>query len=170
MALPPVHVLGVVPTPLFAAAGGINRLAVHAGAGARVVRLLGRADLAAEQVVDLVQRPILTPLVEVAPDGALGREVLGEVTPLAAGAEDVEDGVGDIPQVGLSGSAAGADRREVALDQGPLRVSDVAGIMVCSHPISTSLDPVSFPLWDRLLELEQLQAEGPEKAAAATKE
>jgi hypothetical protein len=42
-----------------------------------VVRLLGRADLAAEPVVDRVQRAVVPPLVEVPPDGALGWEVLG---------------------------------------------------------------------------------------------
>jgi hypothetical protein len=55
------------------------------------------ADLTAVSVVDPVQRPVATPLVEVAPDGALGREVHGQLPPLAAGAEDREDGVEDVP-------------------------------------------------------------------------
>ena len=88
--------------------------------------------------------------VEVAPDGALGGEVAGEVTPLAAGAEDVEDGVDDVPHVGLAGPPAGVDGRDVRLDQGPLPVGEVTGVVVRFHPLSTSLDPRVFPLWDSL--------------------
>ena len=100
--------------------------------------------------MDPVQSAVPTPLVEVAPDGALGREVERQVSPLAAGAENVEDGVEDIPHVRLAGPSAGVDRRDVRLDQSPLCVGDVAGIMVRSHLVSTSLNPVLFPFWDRL--------------------
>ena len=37
------------------------------------------------------------------------------------------------------------------LDQGPLRVGEVAGVVVYSHTLSTSLDPLMFPLWDSQL-------------------
>ena len=40
--------------------------------------------------------------------------------------------------------------RDVRLDQGPLLVGDVAGVMVRSHTTSTSLGPRLFPLWDSL--------------------
>ena len=60
--------------------------------------------------MDLVEGAVVTPLVEVAPDGALGREVDGQVSPLAAGAEDVEDGVEDVPHVGLAGPPAAGRR------------------------------------------------------------
>jgi hypothetical protein len=56
-----------------------------------------------EPVVDPVQRPIVTPLVEVEPDGAPGWEVEGQVAPLAAGAEEIQDGVEYVAQVGLAG-------------------------------------------------------------------
>ena len=97
--------------------------------------------------------PSRSPLVEVAPDGALGREVVGQVPPLAAGAEDVEDGVEDVPHVGLAGPSAAGLGRDVRLDQGPLGVGDVAGVVVRSHPIPTTHSPLMFPLWDRLLDL-----------------
>ena len=54
----PVDVLEVVAAPLLAAGGGVDRLAVDARGGAGVVRLLHRADLAAEPVVDQVQGAI----------------------------------------------------------------------------------------------------------------
>ena len=69
----------------------------------------------------------------------LGGKSTGRYAPLAAGAEDVEDGVDDVPHVGLAGPPAGSDGREVRLDQGPLLVGDVAGVVVRSHPPSTSL-------------------------------
>src|SRR3954447_25708640 len=68
-----IDVLGVVPAPLLAAGGGVHRLAVHAGRSPRRVRFLLGADLLAEQVVDGIQGTIVPPLVEVAPDGTLGR-------------------------------------------------------------------------------------------------
>src|SRR5262249_46515177 len=111
----------------------VDRLAVDARRGAGVVGLLRRADLRAEQVVDPVQGAVPAPLVEVPPDGALGGQVAGQVAPLAAGAEDVEDGMDDVPQVGRAGPAAGSGGREEWLDQGPLVVGDVTGVMVRSH-------------------------------------
>ena len=110
-----------------------------------MVGLLGGAGLLAEEVVDGVQGAVVPPLVEVPPDGALGRKVLGKVTPLAAGAEDVEDGVEDVAGVGLAGTATGVDR-DVGLDQGPLLVGDVAGVLVRSHAPFYA----PRPLWDSL--------------------
>ena len=46
---------------------------------------------------------------------------------MAAGAEDVQDGVDDVPHVGFAGSSAGGGG-DVGLDQGPLCVGDVAGV------------------------------------------
>ena len=65
---------------------------------------------------------------------ANGREVDGEIAPLAAGAEEVEDGVDDVPHGGFAGSSAGGGG-DVGLDQGPLRVGDVAGVMVRSQTL-----------------------------------
>ena len=67
----------------------------------------------------------------------LGGKSHGQIAPLAAGAEDVEDGVEDVPHVGLAGPAAAGLGREVGLDQGPLGVGDVARVMVHSHAITT---------------------------------
>ena len=132
MAFPTIDVLGIVAAPMFATGSRIDRLAVYARGGAGMVGFLLRASLAAEQVVNHVQGSIMTPLVEVTPDRALGREVDREIPPLAAGAKDVEHRVDDIPHIGFSGSPAGGDGN-VWLDQSPLRISDVAGIVVYSH-------------------------------------
>ena len=97
-----------------------------------------------------VQRPVAAPLVEVPPDGALGREVAGQVAPLAAGAEEIENGVEDVVQVGRAGPTAAGFGRDVGLDQGLLDVGEVAGVMVHSHSTTTTVRPRLFALWDRL--------------------
>ena len=88
-----------------------------------------------------VEGAVLPPLVEVAPDGALGREIRRQVAPLAAGLGDVEDGVADVMQVGLAGLAAGVDR-QVALDRSSLFVGDVAGVGCRSHGPSYATTPL----------------------------
>src|SRR5262249_8322827 len=114
------------------AGGGVHGLAIDAGGGAGGVGLLRSADLLAQEVMDGVQRAVVPPLVEVPPDRTLGREVPGEVAPLAAGPQDVEDGIDDIPEGGPSRSRAGVGRT-VLLDQGPLLVGPVARVCLRSH-------------------------------------
>jgi len=94
--------------------------------------------------VDGVESAVVSPLVEVTPDGALGREVFGQVTPLATGPQDVEDGIDHVPQGGLAGAASGVDR-EVWLDQRPLLIGNVAGVGLTSHE---PLYPSQPHLWD----------------------
>src|SRR5262249_27223211 len=117
---------------LLAARGGIDGLTVHAGRGPWRVGLLRRPDLGAEPVVDDVEGAVVAPVVEVTPDGAFGRQVLGQVTPLAACAQDVEDGIDYVAQVGLARVTVRVDR-QVRFDQGPLGVGYVAGVRLCSH-------------------------------------
>src|SRR5262249_18761979 len=150
VALAPIDVLGVVAPAGLAAAGGVDRLAIDARRGARTRGLLLGPHLAAQGVVDPVQGPVVAPGVEVAPGGALGREVAGQIAPLAAGAEGVEDGIDDIPYGGLAGPAAARFGRQVGFDQGPLGIGEVAGVMVYSHAITTPETPQMFTLWDRL--------------------
>src|SRR5262249_35300598 len=152
MAFAAVDVLGVVAAALLASAGGVHRLAVDAGGGARGIGLLGGADFGAEQVVDDIEGAVVPPLVEVAPDGGLGREILGQGAPLAAGPQEVKDGIDDVAQVGGARSPAGVNGR-VRLDQGPLRVGNIAGIGLRSHGslyassplMGQSLTPFSTP-------------------------
>ena len=80
----------------------------------------------------------------------LGGKSTGQVAPLASGAEDVEDGVEDVPHVGLAGPPAAGFGREVGLDQGPLGVGEVAGVMVRFSYHYYAVTPRLFPLWDRL--------------------
>src|SRR5262249_12379880 len=99
----------------------------------------------AELVVDGLQGAVVPPLIEVAPDGAPGREVLGQVAPLAAGPQDVEGGVEDVAHRRLARPAAGV-YGDQALDQAPLLIGQVAGVSLGSHTPFYGLAP---PLSDR---------------------
>lgn len=146
LTLQPTDVLGVVAAPMFTAGGGVQRMAVSDSRGARVVGLRGRADLAAKLVVDRVQGAVASTSVEVPPNGTLGRKVTGQVTPMAAGAEDEKDSVDNIAHLGGSGTPYGRGGREVGLNQSPSLVGEVARVVVGCHTTSAKLDPQLCPL------------------------
>ena len=127
MAFPLIDILGVVPATLLAAGRRIDRLAIDAGGGAGLVRFLRRADFRAQQIVDYLEGAVVPPLIKVAPHGGPGRKVLGQIPPMAAGAEDVKDGINDIAQIRGARSSAGI-HGQVWLDQRPLLIRDVAGV------------------------------------------
>src|SRR5262249_25338828 len=114
---------------------------------ARLSGLLRLADAVAQGVVEGVQGAVVPPLVEVTPDGAPGREVLGEVTPLATGPLDVEDRGEDVAHRGLARPAAGV-HRDQRLDERPWLVGQVAGVSLGSHTPFYAFGP---PLSDRQL-------------------
>src|SRR5262249_31450639 len=132
MALAAIDVLGVVPAAGLAARAAVHRLAVDAGGRPRPAGALGFTDPVAQPVVGGPQGAVVPPGVEVAPDGALGREVVGQVAPLAAGAQQVQDGVQDVTHRRLAGAASGV-HGDQGLDQGPLLVGQVAGVSLGSH-------------------------------------
>src|ERR1700761_7221786 len=106
MSFSAIDVLGVVPSAMFAAAGRFDRLAVNTGGSPWRVGFLRRTDLAAKLIMDNVECAVVTPLIEVPPDRTPGREVLGQVPPLATGAKDIEDGINDISNIGFARSSA----------------------------------------------------------------
>ena len=70
---------------------------------------------------------VLPPPGEVVVDGALGRQVVREHVPLAAGTVEVEDGVDHFPHLDLPRPSHPVDRDQ-RLDDGPLGVGQVGGI------------------------------------------
>src|SRR5262249_99836 len=60
---------------------------------------------------------------------------------LAAGTQKVQDGIEDVTHVGLARSAARIDR-DVWLDQGPLFIRYVTGIVCRSHPSKLGKHPL----------------------------
>ena len=103
--------------------------------------------------MDEVEGAVVPPLVVVAAqNGALGREVLGKVTPLTAGAQQVQDGIDHGAQIGGPRPPAGVDG-DVRRDQPPLGASgQVTGIDLASHE-PFLLQPVPR-LWDSHLAFE----------------
>src|ERR1700737_2781585 len=132
MGLSAIDVLGVVTAAGLPSRAGVHRLAVDARGVAGLPRLLLLADAVAQRIVDALQGSIMTPEVEVAPDGALGREVLGQETPLASSPQEVEDGVEDVAHRGLAGPTAGGAGDHL-LHEGPLLVGQIARVSLSSH-------------------------------------
>ena len=66
---------------------------------------------------------------------------------MAAGAEDEEDGV-HADAIGGAGPSAAGLGGEMGLDQGPLGVGEVTGIVVRSHTPTPPVTPQLFALWD----------------------
>ena len=145
MAFPTVHILGVVASPLLPARGRVDRLAIYAGCGPWRVGFLLSPYLATQRVMDSVQGSIVPPLVKVPPGRRPGWEVCGEVSPLAAGTEDVKDGIDDIAEAGRARPPSRGDG-DVRLDESPLFVGDVAGARLGSHRPFYALNT---DLWDR---------------------
>ena len=129
MALAAADLLGGVVAARPALLGGLDRLAVD-DAGRGLGRLaLVLANAAVHHAQHLVPDARLAPAVELGGDGAPGREVVGQAAPLAAGGQDVQDGIdqvlaGDDDGVTGLGPAFGQQRA----DRLPLLVREVAGI------------------------------------------
>ncbi len=97
-----------------------------------MVGLLGGSCFSAKHVMDRVERAVTPPIVEVSPYRAFGWKIDRQITPLAAGSEDVEDSADDISKVSLTRSFAVGNWMK-RLDQSPLGIGDVARVMVHVH-------------------------------------
>ena len=89
--------------------------------------LLG-ADPPTQGVHDDLPGAILLPGIEVIPYRGLGQQVVRQVGPLAARAGLVQEGVHHLPQVDRPLPPAGLGGRKQRLQDGPLRVGQVAGV------------------------------------------
>ena len=69
---------------------------------------------------------------------------MGEVPPLAAGPDEVEDGVDDIANVHRMSVTAGHGRRDQRSNASPLGISEVGGIRFPIHPFGQPLTPPSY--------------------------
>ena len=113
---------------LLTAGGGVHRLAIDAGGGSGRIGFLGAADFGTKGIVNAFPCAILLPRLEVAPDGAFGRKILGQVSPGATGSQDVENGIHDITHVRCARSSASGSRGQKWFDQRPLGIRHVAGV------------------------------------------
>ena len=84
------------------------------------------ADLLAQSLVNLLPGPIEAPTTIVIVDRAPGREVVGEVPPLAAGPHKVEYSVDDLTDVHATSATAGHGRRDQRSDARPLGICEIS--------------------------------------------
>ena len=100
----------------------------------------------AQGIVDLMPDAGLAPAVILGGDRAPGREVVGQLAPLAAGPQDVQDRVQHVPHPRRAGPPAARGFRQPRPDQPPLLVAHVARITLGPHlPFYAN-----GTLWDRL--------------------
>src|SRR5512144_1908570 len=133
MALAAPDPLAAVGADLRAASGGLDRLAVDASDAGRGRAAGGRAEADPQDVEDAAPGAVALPGVEVVVDGPPRGEVVGPRPPGAAFVGEVEDGVEDLADVGLAGSAAGPGCGDLGLQNGPLGVGDVRRVWSASH-------------------------------------
>ena len=81
-----------------------------------------------ERMMDAIQRAIPVPQAEVIMHGASGWQVLGNIAPLAAGAQNVHHAVDHLSDIDTPFAAAGLARRDQRLDMRPFRIGQVARI------------------------------------------
>ena len=78
--------------------------------------------------MDAVERAVPAPQIEIIVQGRAWRQVFRDRAPLAACAQDVHQTVGDLAQVHRALITARLGRRDMQLDQCPLRIGQVARI------------------------------------------
>jgi hypothetical protein len=98
------------------------------------------SDLLTQSVMNFLPGSVETPTAVIIVDGAPGRELVGDVPPLAAGPDEVEYGVDDIANVHRTSATAGHGRRDQGSDASPLGIGEVGGIRFPIHPFGLPLN------------------------------
>lgn len=114
---------------------GLDRLAVNdAGRGARLTAGLLAGD-SNKSVIDPSEGAIARPGVEIILNGGVRRELLWQLTPLAAGRGEIQDGIDHGPQTGHPGTADPPGGRHERLDQRPFGIGEITCITQSVSPI-----------------------------------
>jgi hypothetical protein len=119
-----------------------HRLAVDAPGTRAGLPAGGDPDPTPQGVVDPLLGAVVPPLGEVVVDGALGRQVVRQHVPLAAGAVEIEQGVEHLPHVVSPGPADLLDGDQ-RLDDRPLLVAEVGGVRPPRKRVSSSVAPLA---------------------------
>ena len=95
-----------------------------------------------------IEHTVACPLPEIAVDGRVRREILGQQPPLTARATDIANGVENLAYVGLALASTRARQRDHGLDDGPLGVAAVTRIPVATRlmHLALLLGPHGSPL------------------------
>ena len=126
----------------------LHRLAIdNRGAGRRFTTS-GDTHLAAQFGVHALQRPVLTPCIEIVIDSAFGRKFMGQHVPLATGLKHIKDGVHDFTHIGTAFPSSGLGRWDQRFKLGPFVVGQVTGVGFSCHADSllTTLPLFKWPL------------------------
>src|SRR5262245_23147306 len=83
--------------------------------------------------MDAIKHAVAAPFPKVAVDRCVRRKVLRQLSPLAAGASDVANGVENLAHIGRPAAPARARWWEHGLDDGPLLVFDIARIATAAR-------------------------------------
>jgi hypothetical protein len=78
--------------------------------------------------MDAIEHAVAAPFPEVVVDRGMRRKILRQLSPLAAGAVDIANGVENLAHVGRAAASARTRRREHRCDDRPLLVADIARI------------------------------------------
>ena len=133
VALPACEALGSIVTALGSSCpGALDRLAVDHRPAWVAVASFRLAHRLTKPVVSLAQPPVSAPLPEVVVDRLPRRVLSRKHPPGAAGAQQVEDGVGYAPGRPLRWTATPFGRLEQRLQQGPFGVGKVGGVRMTS--------------------------------------
>lgn len=125
--LAPIDLLARVVAAHARHRGAFDALAVQAGPRRVLVPPALLPQPAAQRVVQPLPRPVPRPLVKVVIDGRPGRKLAGQLPPLAAGLQHVQNRVDHLPQAHLPGPAHRRHRQQ-RLQAAPSAVAQMARI------------------------------------------
>jgi hypothetical protein len=92
------------------------------------------SQVAPQLIVEAVERAVLLPVTEVSLHRLSRWKIVGQGSPLAAGAVDVQQSVDDLTAFALGGAATRFGCRDESFDLNPLRIGQVAGVRLsCVH-------------------------------------
>jgi hypothetical protein len=78
--------------------------------------------------MDFLQRSVVVPALEVVMHGATRGQVLRNIAPTAAGAQDIHNAVEHFSDIDFPASASSFGRRDQRFDLSPLGIGQVAGV------------------------------------------
>ena len=120
-----VDFLARIVTPLVAGLGTLDTLAVDDRSAGLRLSSLDPAEMFSQMGVNLVPQAVALPASEVVIDGTPRSEVFGQVPPLAAGLDQVENRVEQFPERMFAASALLAGLGETIIDELPLGVGKI---------------------------------------------
>jgi len=120
-----VDLLARIVTPLVAGLGTLDALAVDDPRAGLTLSSFNQAQMFSQMGVNLVPQAIALPESEVVIDRAPRSEVFGQISPLAAGPDQIENGVEQLPERMLAPSALLAWLGETIIDELPFGVGKI---------------------------------------------